>query len=159
MSKRHNIRQLALQMLYQLDARTDAEDREQIVRSILDAPHGEKTKAEAIDLADAAWHYHEKADEIVAQLSLNWPTHRQPPVDRAIIRLACFELDERIQPVAVIINEAVELAKEFGSEKSPAFINGVLDKVAKQLHVKDQPDAPKDQPLAVKMKRESDNDE
>lgn len=150
MSKRHHIRQLALQMLYQLDARGE-EDREQIEQSVHDAPHGESTKREAIDLAHAAWRGREALDQAVALLAPDWPTHRQPPVDRAILRLAGFELAEAITPRAVVIDEAVELAKEFGSEKSPAFINGILDKIARQPHVKSAPDTPKDQPLAVKI--------
>lgn len=148
--QRHHIRQLALQMLYQLDAR-DESDLDQIRQSIADAPHGEKTKAEAIDLALAAWRCHEQADQLVATLAPDWPTHRQPPVDRAIIRLACFELDEGLTPVAVVINEAVELAKEFGSDRSPAFINGVLDRIAKRVTTKPQAGRPNDEPLATKL--------
>ncbi len=59
--------------------------------------------------------------------------NRQPPVDRAILRLAYHELTSGHAPPKVVINEAVELAKKFGAEQSPAFINGVLDKLARQL--------------------------
>ncbi|QNN21492.1 transcription antitermination factor NusB [Planctomycetales bacterium ZRK34] len=155
MSKRHQIRQLALQMLYQLDARGE-DDREQIEQSIHDAPHGDTTKREAIDLAHAAWRGRDTLDKAVAELAPDWPTHRQPPVDRAILRLAGFELAEGLTPTAVVIDEAVELAKEFGSERSPAFINGVLDKIAKQPHAKTNPDTPKNQPLAIKINKEND---
>lgn len=155
MSKRHQIRQLALQMLYQLDARGE-DDREQIEQSIHDAPHGDTTKREAIDLAHAAWRGRDTLDQAVAELAPDWPTHRQPPVDRAILRLAGFELAEGLTPTAVVIDEAVELAKEFGSERSGAFINGVLDKIAKQPHAKANPDTPKNQPLAIKINKEND---
>jgi len=68
----------------------------------------------------------------VAALSPDWPTHRQPVVDRNILRLAYFEIVSGAAPPKVAINEAVELAREFSTEKSPAFVNGVLDKIMKQ---------------------------
>ena len=71
--------------------------------------------------------------KLVAELAPQWPTHRQPPVDRAILRLSFYEMASQIVPVKVAINEAIELAKEYGSEQSPSFVNGVLDKMAKRL--------------------------
>ncbi len=66
-------------------------------------------------------------------LTPDWPTHRQPPVDRAILRLAHHEMVSGHAPVKVAINEGVELAKRYADKESPAFINGVLDKLAKRL--------------------------
>ena len=60
-------------------------------------------------------------------------THRQPPVDRAILRLAHHEIVTGIVPAKIAINEAVDLAKTFGAENSPSFVNGVLDKMAKRM--------------------------
>ena len=67
------------------------------------------------------------------QLAPDWPTHRQPPLDRAILRLAHYEMTSGHAPIKVAINEAVELAKNYCAERSPPFINGVLDKMARCL--------------------------
>ena len=132
MSSRHDIRELALQALYQYDARGEA-DLEQIERSVADAPQPEEVRKQALEAARGAWAVHEKADALASDFSPDWPTHRQPPVDRCILRLGYHELVRGLAPPAVIINEAVELAKAYGSERSPAFINGVLDQMAKRL--------------------------
>ncbi len=55
-------------------------------------------------------------------------------VDRNVLRLAVFELGHTDTPDRVVIDEAIELARDFGSERSPAFVNGVLDAIAKELH-------------------------
>jgi N utilization substance protein B len=136
MSTRRQIRELVVQALYQLDAR-GLGDIADIERSIIDAPHAEATKREAIDLAKRAWTTHEPCDELTTKLAPDWPAHRQPPVDKSILRLAYYEIVSGAAPVAVAINEAIELAREFGSDRSAAFVNGVLDKMAK--HLRDKP--------------------
>ena len=74
----------------------------------------------------------EEIDEIIEQTATGWTIARMGKVDLAILRLAVYEMkkDEDI-PVSVAINEAVELAKKFGQDESPSFINGVLAKLAK----------------------------
>lgn len=132
MSNRRQIRELALQALYQYDARGDI-DAEQIERSVLDAPQDETTKRLALEVARKAWSIHEHADALATEFSPDWPTHRQPMVDRGILRLGYYEIASGMTPPAVAINEAVELAKTFGSDRSPPFINGVLDKMSQRL--------------------------
>lgn len=66
-----------------------------------------------------------QADQIIGQLAKDWSIERMPPIDRNILRLAIWEMVSGLSP-AVAINEAVELAKAYGAEDSPAFINGVL---------------------------------
>jgi N utilization substance protein B len=73
------------------------------------------------------------ADALVRELAPNWPTHRQPAVDRAILRLVYAELKLGRTDAPLIINEAVELAKRFSTEHSPGFINGVADNMRKRL--------------------------
>lgn len=140
---RRDLRRLAMQVLYQLDVnspnhnpghapkvRASAEE----LAEQLDVEHDAvETRIKAAELALLAWVDHNAADDKVAALAPDWPTHRQPPVDRAILRLAYYEMISGHAPVKVAINEAVELAKQFGSEHSPPFINGVLDKLAKNL--------------------------
>ena len=86
----------------------------------------------AIDLFMAVAESIEKIDEIVVSVSDNWRLERMSRVDRNILRMGTHELtaDEEIPPL-VVINEAVELAKRFGTEESPAFVNGILDRIAK----------------------------
>ncbi|MEM6258457.1 MAG: transcription antitermination factor NusB [Planctomycetota bacterium] len=149
---RRDLRRLAMQVLYQLDMTTpktpvaEATSAEAAsaaaglpnandLADALDEEHDSlPTRKKAAELALVAWAEHEQADEKVAALSPDWPTHRQPPVDRAILRLAYFEMKSGHAPVKVAINEAVELAKQFGSEQSPPFINGVLDKLARIIN-------------------------
>ncbi len=140
-NERHGVRRLAMQLLYQIGHGADP-DRKALCEAIADmTPDVEdglledppETQKEAVGLALDAWNRHEEADEKISLLSPDWPTHRQPAVDRAILRLAYYEIIAERVPKGVAINEAIELAKEFAAENSPAFVNGVLDKLGKSL--------------------------
>lgn len=73
-------------------------------------------------------------DELVETCSTNWRVSRMPVVDRNILRLAAFELKHRADiPATVSMNEAIELAKTFGTADSRAFVNGIVDRLARQL--------------------------
>ena len=75
----------------------------------------------------------EKVDELIRVASTNWRLERMARVDRNLLRLASWELLHSKQvPRAVIIDEAVELAKRFGGEDSSSFVNGVLDRIAEE---------------------------
>ncbi len=69
-------------------------------------------------------------DTLIASYAKNWSLERMAGVDRNVLRIACAELLERETPKKVVINEAVTLAKNFGSKDSGKFVNGILDKVA-----------------------------
>jgi N utilization substance protein B len=74
-------------------------------------------------------------DELIESCSTNWRLARMPVVDRNILRMAAFELMEcQDIPATVSINEAVELAKRFGSADSRAFVNGIVDRMARTLN-------------------------
>ena len=76
-------------------------------------------------------------DEMITEYSHTWTIHRMPAIDRNVLRLAIYELIDRPEvPVAVIINEAVELAKRFSTEESGRYVNGVLSAIAKQVRSK-----------------------
>ncbi len=76
----------------------------------------------------------EEVDELIRKASLNWRIDRMATVDRNILRLATFELMEVTDtPMKVVLNEAIELSKRYGSEDSSAFVNGVLDKIGSTL--------------------------
>jgi len=68
---------------------------------------------------------------MVAQQARNWRVARMARVDRNILRLATYELIHTDTPSAVVLDEAVELARRYGSDTSPAFVNGILDAVAR----------------------------
>ena|SRR3972149_5461620 len=72
-------------------------------------------------------------DEKIEKAAPQWPADKLNKIDLAILRLAVFELMEDKAPQKVIIDEAIELAKEFGGESAPAFINGVLGKILKEI--------------------------
>ena len=72
-------------------------------------------------------------DETIAKHAENWRIERLAAIDRAILRLAIYELQGAETPPKVVLNEAVELAKKFSSEESGAFVNGVLDSFHKSL--------------------------
>jgi len=138
MPKRHDIRRLAMQLLYQLDLRGE-EDWPAIVESLADGPDDAMVCQAGQDLAHAAWQQRAAADALASELAPDWPTHRQPPVDRALLRLAYHEMHSGHAPVKVAINEAINLARQYGTEQSPSFINGVLDKMARRLSADSAP--------------------
>jgi N utilization substance protein B len=73
----------------------------------------------------------EEIDRLIGAASEHWRLDRMPVIDRNLLRLAVYELISTPDvPPGVVLNEAIELAKEFGTEASPAFVNGVLDRVA-----------------------------
>jgi len=131
------VRRLALQALYQLDARDGDEPavRESLLTARADQkePYTDEDVERAMTLASAAWVSRARADRAVEALAPGWPASRQPAIDRAILRLAHHEMTSGLTPPKVAVNEAIELAKIFSTERSPAFINGVLDKILKSL--------------------------
>ncbi|MHC4099298.1 MAG: 6,7-dimethyl-8-ribityllumazine synthase [Planctomycetota bacterium] len=124
-----DIRRCALQAMYQFDA--GAAPTEEVRKTLDESPGSPETRENGFRLALQAWTRREEADAAVAAISPDWPTYRQPVIDRSILRLAYYEMADGGTPPKVAINEAVELAKEFSTEKSPLFINGVLDKIYK----------------------------
>ncbi len=88
----------------------------------------------ARQLARGAWEQRERADTLLRDTVPDWSVGRMQPVDRNILRIGLYELLECPEtPFAVVINEAVELARQFGGADSPGFVNGVLDGLRKRL--------------------------
>jgi N utilization substance protein B len=78
----------------------------------------------------------EEIDKTLLATSKHWALDRMPRLDLSLMRLACYELLWMpATPAGVVINEAIEVAKRYGTKDTPAFLNGVLDKVAKQVKV------------------------
>ncbi len=100
-----------------------------------DAALDDESRREALRMAAEAWNAHEATDQWIERLAPQWPPRRQPGVDRGIIRLAVWEMTHAKTPPKVVIDEAIELAKSFSTEQSPAFVNGVLDAVLKEMQM------------------------
>lgn len=139
MGSRRRGRETALQVLYQLDAIPDAGPDEALRLYFAHLVDGEGGAADADARAFTEQlvrgvHAHLPAiDECVRRSSQNWRLERMARVDRNILRIATYELlHEADVPKAVVIDEAIEVAKRFGSEESAAFVNGVLDRIATQ---------------------------
>jgi N utilization substance protein B len=88
----------------------------------------------AVELVTSAAHHQDQADALISEFSIDWPLERIALVDRLIMTLAVGELlMENAPPVAVILDEAVELAKVFSTDGSSSFVNGVLSSVSQRL--------------------------
>ena len=136
MSTRRNGRAYALQLLYARDGdpATDVTGAVAAWASDLELGVDADAQAFASSLVAAASDHAAKLDELIAASSKNWRIDRMSRVDRNILRLgACELLAFRDVPVKVVINEAVELAKRFGTAESSAFVNGVLDRIASAI--------------------------
>jgi transcription antitermination protein NusB len=133
MASQRDIRRLAFQALFQLDARGPGDG--ELIRRTLDESESfsDPERDAAFALATAAFEARRAADAAMQELAPTWPAHRQAAVDRAILRLAHFEMTSGRTAPKIVVNEAIELAKEFSTEKSPSFINGLLDKILKRV--------------------------
>lgn len=134
MGERRKSREYALQVLYSIDiSKTSVEEA---------LKHFWKTNQEKNDdvrsftdeLVQGMAAKQEEIDELINNFSSNWKLSRMTAVDRNILRMSVYELKwcDDI-PVRVTLNEAIEIAKQYGTEDSSAFINGILDQVAKQV--------------------------
>jgi N utilization substance protein B len=133
MGKRRKARESTLQILFQLEFNDS--DAEQAFRLYW------KDKKTAKDVKDYChWLlkgitvHRESIDEKIQSVSKHWRLSRMPVVDRNILRMAAFELlyEEDIEP-AIVINEAIEIAKKYSGEQAATFINGVLDTLSKKI--------------------------
>ena len=129
---RKEARELLMQLLYQMELLDD--HSEETKNAYLEKNFSEKGHRDyAAQLLDLVLTKKDDVDAKINENSNKWTTSRMPKVDVAILRLAVFELlymDDI--PDAVAINEAVDMAKKYGTDESKAFINGILGKIAKE---------------------------
>lgn len=137
MPSRRRSRQRALQVLFQRDVRH--QPPEEAISSFYDSLHSEDESDETIpmdrfmeDLVTGTVERLADIDARITAASENWRIDRMPAVDRNILRLAVFEMMTQGTPPAVVIDEALELARRFSGDESVAFVNGVLDAVHKK---------------------------
>jgi len=129
-SKRHMARVLALQALFELD--TVGHPPEQTIASLLEeTPAPKESVRFARELVQGVLENQGRIDEVIRKTAPAWPLEQVAAIDRNILRLAIYEIliDNKV-PMRAAINEAVDLAKEFGGETSPRFVNGVLGSVS-----------------------------
>lgn len=133
MNKRSQARQIAMQCLYQMDlVKADLDDALHYFRDQENTT--EDVLLLAQELADAAFSHREEIDNILRRHLHKWDFDRIGKVEKAILRLGVYELQHQPSvPPKVALNEAVELAKEFTTQKSVRFVNGVLDNCMKEL--------------------------
>ncbi|MDP9337646.1 MAG: transcription antitermination factor NusB [Acidobacteriota bacterium] len=135
MSLRTKSREFAMQMLFQWDmSRQDAAKLE--AKFWRAAKASDSTRAFANKLFEGASKEADELDALIVQHARNWRLERMAIIDRAVLRLAIFELRGAETPPKVIMNEAVGLATKFSSEDAGSFVNGILDAVNKTLNEK-----------------------
>jgi len=130
MGARRKARAIALQVLYEVDS-VGHEVERALAHLLAEGKLSEEDAAFVRGLVNGVLKNKEKIDRHIKNFAPAWPVEQLSIVDRNILRLAIFEilLDNSV-PVKVAINEAVELAKMFGSDSSPRFVNGVLGSVS-----------------------------
>lgn len=132
-------REVALQALFQIDF-TGCEAQEAIEAALAEHTElgAEKAKEYVRNYADAlvggVLQFKEVIDEELSEFAVDWTIARMPATDRNILRVAAYEMLHAVPKIApgVAINEAVEVAKTYGTDESPRFVNGVLGKLAKK---------------------------
>jgi N utilization substance protein B len=140
MGSRRKAREVALQILYQLDVQEQLSDAQ---AAALFWQHLSREEGDAADegtrpFADQLVHgvraHLAEIDALITRASRNWRLERMARVDRNLLRLAIYELKHSPDvPAKVAINEAIEIAKRYGTADSPAFVNGILDRCLEEL--------------------------
>jgi N utilization substance protein B len=130
MGKRRLAREYALQMLFQLDITKDStQNGMELFWSVREA--SAEIKEFANHLVAGTMEHLAYIDQCISSYAANWSISRMPTVDRNILRSSVYEILFTEIPDRVVINEALEIAKEYGTDESPPFINGILDKISR----------------------------
>lgn len=130
-----------MQALYQVDLLGEGEDAGRSLRLFWDhfqhQDQDPQVEVFARELVGGVQEYRERIDALIASTSEHWRLPRLSRVDLNLLRMATYELLFRDEiPASVTLNEAVEIARRFGSDESAAFVNGVLDHIAHELEAK-----------------------
>jgi N utilization substance protein B len=141
---RRRAREIALQVLFSLDLNPGMSAPQALAHFFRDFVHEVRPDEEvgenpeitlyAEQLVRGTVEHLAEIDQIVQRASKNWRLERMARVDRNVLRLATFELRfEADVPAKVVINEAIEVARRFGAAESPAFVNGLLDRISQEI--------------------------
>jgi transcription antitermination factor NusB len=133
MDRRTRARELTMQVLYQLDVQ-GPDVLEYLGRFFRESDTDDFVQNLASDWSKGTWENLQQCDELIADSTIKWQFTRLSPVDKSILRLSVYQLKFCTDiPPKVVINEAIELAKKYSTDKSPGFVNGVLDAVLRKL--------------------------
>lgn len=133
MKQRTRSREVALQYLYQIDITSSHTDQtlHEFFAHFVD---NDELVPYARDLVNGVCEHLMQVDTLIEKASENWKVSRMSTTDRNILRIAAYEMAFRKDvPYKVVINEAIEIAKRFGSSKFPSFANGVLDRIWSEI--------------------------
>ena len=131
MTSRHIARSIALQVLYEIDS-ANHKAEEVLARLVYDDSVEEETYDFVLALVQGTLQNKHQSDAIISRHATAFPVQQMAIIDRSILRMALFELLHPGEtPIKVSINEAVELAKEFGGDGSPGLVNGVLGAIVR----------------------------
>jgi N utilization substance protein B len=145
MTRRSRAREITLQLLFQRDHNTVV-DRATIERFVHDRLREPSLEPFCLGLYDGVLGHLADIDQRLAAAAENWRLPRMPTVDRNILRLGTYELlFNPDTPAAVALDEAIELARRYGTADSPAFVNGVLDKLRQAAAAPSVPSAGEEQ--------------
>jgi transcription antitermination factor NusB len=134
--KRTRARELAIQGLYQLDVQGSGV-LTQLNDFFIENDPNPSVRKLASEWTKGAWENLALCDELITASTIKWQLSRLSMVDKSILRLAVYQLKFcPDMPPKVVINEAIELAKKFSTDKSSAFVNGVLDAALKKIKEK-----------------------
>ena len=132
---RHQARVKALQVLYEVDA-VGHDARKIVERLKRESELPEETLQFTAKLVEGVAANQDVIDRMIGKYAPNWPVHQLSIIDRTVLRIAIFELKyNKETPSKAVANEAVELAKSFGSDSSTKFVNGVLGSLMAELAV------------------------
>ncbi len=133
--KRRKAREYALQMLFQWDFTQRAYDERAVEDFWADKKVHDDVRDFASNLVRGTVDNLETIDTVIEKVTENWILQRMAAVDRNILRFAAYEILYRKDiPAAVTINEAIEIAKKYSTTEAASFLNGVLDRIAKEAH-------------------------
>src|SRR5512139_3145589 len=130
--KRRKAREYALQILFQLDIRKEKPTATLFKRFWAEYDPDDEVRSFTEEIVKGTVKHLRAINAKILASAKNWSLDRMATVDRNVLRLAAYEILYRIDiPLSVTINEAIELAKKFGTDESGAFVNGILDSVAR----------------------------
>ncbi len=130
--KRRKAREYALQILFELDIRKEKPSITVLRNFWAEHSPDDEVKSFAEEAVKGTFKHLRKINGAIEKCAENWSLDRMAVVDRNVLRLAAYEILYRMDiPSSVTINEAIEVAKRFGTEESSSFVNGILDSVAR----------------------------
>ncbi len=130
--KRRKAREYALQILFQLDIRKEKPSATVLKHFWAEYGPDDEVKAFSEEIVKGTYKHIARINGLIHQCAKNWSLDRMAVVDRNVLRMAVYEILYRIDiPTSVTINEAIEIAKKYGTDDSGGFVNGILDRVAR----------------------------